>query len=64
MNETRFENDFGDLFLFVESIESVASVTRLGRIYILMIQHRKFNNGDNSPVRKAFKATAKAAPEN
>ena len=32
-------------------------------IYILMIQRRGFNNGDNLPVRKAFQATARAALE-
>ena len=30
-------------------------------IYILMIQRRGFNNGDNSPVRKAFQSAAHAA---
>jgi CubicO group peptidase (beta-lactamase class C family) len=30
-------------------------------IYILMIQRRGFNNGDNSPVRKAFQAAAFSA---
>ena len=30
-------------------------------IYILMIQRRGFNNGDNSPVRRAFQTAAAAA---
>lgn len=30
-------------------------------IYILMIQRRGFENGDNSPVRKAFQTAARAA---